>query len=227
MKCLINKILLTAVVGLIFASTAQAAPTNVTYQMVFVPTWTMASHPVEYPNTFFKKGHFSGLIGATHKASYNIFAPGKKPTPGLENLSEKGKHMPLDSEIQAAIKAGKAGVMIETTDAIKGPAHQPVVTTFKANQKFPLVTVVAMAAPSPDWFVGVRNVRLYAKGKWVPTVSAIAYAWDSGGDRGKTYLAADQNTNSKDRTKIASTKHFIKNGKRIPVGVFVFVRIPE
>lgn len=218
------KFLITTLAAIGFSASALAASQTATYEMVFVPTWTSASHPLEYP---IGKGHFSGLIGATHKANYQIFSKGKKPTPGLENLSEHGKHSPLDSEIQSAIKAGTAGTMIETTEAIRGPVHQPVTTTFKISKQFPLVTMVAMIAPSPDWFVGVRNVQLYSNGKWVPTITKIAYAWDSGGDDGKSYLSEDKDTNPKKKTQLADTKHFVQHGKRVPVGVFVFTRIPD
>ncbi|WP_131781213.1 spondin domain-containing protein [Legionella gresilensis] len=172
-------------------------------------------------------GHFSGLIGATHTAGFKLFAKGQKPTPGLENLSEHGEHSPLDKEIDAAIKAGKAGTLIETKEGIKGPIHEPVTTIFTTTQKFPMVTMVAMIAPSPDWFAGAADVKLYSNGKWVPTITVDAYAWDSGGDDEETFLADDKDTNPKKATKMADTKHFMENGKRVPVGVFVFTKLPS
>ena len=176
MKRLIKKFSFVAIATVLpFASIAQAAPQSATYQMIFVPRWTLASHPFEYPNVPKKQqGNFSGLIGATHKENYAIFAKGKMPTPGLENLSEHGKHSPLNGEIQAAIKAGKAGTIIETTEAIYGPIHKPVSKIFTTTKNFPLVSIVAMVVPSPDWFVGVTNVRLFSNGKWVPTVMQTA-----------------------------------------------------
>ena len=33
------------------------------------------------------------------------------------------------------------------------------------NKDAPYVTVVSMIAPSPDWFVSVRNVQLYKNGR--------------------------------------------------------------
>jgi Spondin_N len=205
---------------------AKAEPMSVSYQVTFVPTWNQSTHPNEYPAKAERLGHFSGLIGATHLANYKIFAKGKKPTPGLENLSEHGKPSPLDSEIKAAIKAGKAGKLIQISSPIKGQVHDPVMTTFQISQKYPVVSMVAMIAPSPDWFVAVR-ARLYSHGKWQPMVVEKAYAWDSGGDNGKTFYADDIDTNPKLTSKPARTKHFVnKNGKAIPVGVFVFKRVP-
>ena len=101
-------------------------------------------------------------------------------------------------------------------------------TEFSLNitKAFPYVSVVAMVAPSPDWFVGISRVKLYQNGEWVPTVTKVAYAWDAGSDNGTTYLSPDKDANPKGMTKLATTKQFMKNGKLVPVGVFVFTRIP-
>src|SRR6266853_347929 len=80
------------------------------YTVVLKSTWTPKTHPFEYP----KGAHFSGLIGASHNVSYSLFALGRRPTPGLERLSEEGKHSPLDDEINAAIAAGRAGMLFES-----------------------------------------------------------------------------------------------------------------
>src|SRR5437879_5517333 len=80
------------------------------YTVVLKSTWTPKTHPFQYP----KGAHFSGLIGASHNASYSIFALGRRPTPGLERLSEEGKHSPLDTEIRTAIDQGNALALFES-----------------------------------------------------------------------------------------------------------------
>ena len=50
-----------------------------------------------------------------------------------------------------------------------------------AKDKYSLVSVIAMIAPSPDWFVGVDSVELCGNdGKWMDTVPAITRVgcWD-------------------------------------------------
>ena len=44
-----------------------------------------------------------------------------------------------------------------------------VVTTVEVTTDYPLVSAVSMIAPSPDWFVGVRDYSLCntTTGKWV------------------------------------------------------------
>src|SRR5690349_8683732 len=71
------------------AAAAKPAPAGpAEYTVIIKSTWTKATHPYEYPSD----AHFSGMIGASHNAHYSIFAIGRRPTKGLERLSEEGKH---------------------------------------------------------------------------------------------------------------------------------------
>ena len=72
----------------------------------------------------------------------------------------------------------------------------------------PRVSLVAMIAPSPDWFAGVAGVSLMEGGQYVAEKTVDLYAHDSGGDDGTTYTAADQDNNPKKATSAASPKHF-------------------
>src|SRR5438105_14947244 len=80
------------------------------YTLIVKSLWTKSNFPLDYPDD----AHFSGLIGASHNSRYSIFAIGRKPTRGLERLYEEGKHSPLNDEIQAAIDAGNALLLVET-----------------------------------------------------------------------------------------------------------------
>jgi len=201
----------------------QAAMGAAEYTVIVKSTWTPATHPFEYPAAGALTGpHFSGLIGASHNASYAVFAEGSPPTPGLERLSEEGKHSPLDEEIRAAIAAGTAGAMLES-----GPLRDfgdSLVTTVRVDQAHPMVSVVAMVAPSPDWFTGVANVNLMEGGGWVPSQTLDLIAYDSGGDDGTTYKAPDRDNNPKKSTSKGMTPHFVINGVAVPVGSVRFIR---
>ena len=195
------------------------------YSVVFVPSWNPSTHPLEYPVTHGKKGLLTPIIGATHNGKYRIFKPGTRPTPGLERLSERGKHDPLDSEIRAAIEAGTAGILIKADAGSEGLNHAPVSLDFEVSSKFSMVSLVGMIAPSPDWFYGASAVQLKSKGRWVPNKTVTVYAYDSGGDLGTTYMAEDVDAKRKQRTKLNESKHFVRRGKPVPVGVFVFKRL--
>jgi len=193
------------------------------YTVIVKSTWTKENHPFEYPSSNPVSGpHFSGTIGAAHNASYAIFAEGSSPTPGLERLSEQGKHDPLDAEINAATAAGTAGPLFQT-----GPLREfadSLVGSVQVDSAHPMVSLVMMVAPSPDWFTGVSNVNLMEGGGWVATKTIDLLAYDSGGDDGTTYKASDKDANPKKPTSRASTPHFVVNGNAVPVGTVTFIK---
>lgn len=188
------------------------------YTLIFKSTWTARTHPYEYPSD----AHFSGLIGASHNAHYSIFAIGRHPTPGLERLSEEGKHSPLSDEIQKAIDAGNALEKFET-GSLKN-FKDSLVTTVRVDPAHPLVSVVGMIVPSPDWFTGAASVNLNENGAWVRSRTLTLPAYDSGGDDGKTYKAADHDTNPKKPVSRASDRHFVVNGKVRPVATLILIK---
>jgi hypothetical protein len=201
-------------------SAAQRAPNEAKetaeYELTFTSTWTAQRHPLEYPEAgAFSGPHFSGLIGATHDGGYHLIREGEMPTPGLERLSEEGKHSPLDDEIKQQIAAGRAGALFET-----GPVKDfsmPVTARFKADANHPMVSFVAMIAPSPDWFTGAADVSLHENGAWVSERTIELVAWDSGGDDGMTYKADDRDTSPKKPTMKSGAPHFQQNGTPVPV----------
>jgi len=193
-----------------------AAPAE--YTVIIKSTWTKTTHPYEYPSG----AHFSGMIGASHNAKYSIFAVGRRPTPGLEHLSEEGKHSPLDTEIRTAIDQGNALMLFES-GGLKN-WKDSMVATVRVDPAHSLVDVVNMVAPSPDWFTGATNVNLDENGAWVARKTLTLPAYDSGGDNGKTYKAPDRDTNPKKPTTRAADRHFVIHGRVKPVAILIFVR---
>lgn len=218
-----RKIHFAALAAIAALPVSALAAEQATYEITFTPAWTARSHPLDYPKAGVLSGpHFSGIIGASHGAGYQLFTTGKTPSAGLERLSETGKHDPLDADIKAAIARGAAGSLFET-DGIRD-LTKPVQFTVTVNGKHPLVSAVAMIAPSPDWFAGVGNVNLMEANGWVVTKTLDVYAYDSGGDDGTTYEAADQDTNPKKATTLAGSAHFVQGGRRVPVARITFTR---
>lgn len=204
-------------------SSASAMSEGVEYTIVLKSNWTAARFPLEYPEAgAFTGPHFSGLIGAAHNPSYSIFAVGTRPTPGLEKLSEEGKHTPLDGEIRAAIQSGAAASLVES-----GPLRNfadSLVATVRVDADHPLLSLVAMIAPSPDWFTGVSSVNLRENGAWVSSRSLELWAYDSGGDDGTTYKAADQDNDPKKPTMQNRDRHFAPRGTALAVGTVTITR---
>jgi hypothetical protein len=221
MKTAVRFTLSAAAAALLFQSATPAfADDGATYEVTVTGLWTAERFPLDYPKAgVLSAPHFSGVIGASHNGQYALFQPGMLPTPGLERLSEEGKHSPLDKEIQDAIAAGRAAALFET-GPIKDFA-QSVKGTVRVNLANPQVSAVAMIAPSPDWFAGVADVSLVEGGKFVAEKSADLFAWDAGSDDGLTYTAADKDVAQKRATAPASARHF---GQK-PVARITFRRL--
>lgn len=208
----------SALAVLVVGTAAQAADTA-RYKVRFDATWTAASHPPGYPAS----AHLSGLIGATHSRSYKVFKDGVTATPGLKALSQRGAHSPLNKEIETAIQAGKAGALFESGPLFKFPGS--IAATFTADATHPYVSVVAMIAPSPDWFTGVSSVSLRKDGRWVDKVTYTLFAWDSGTDDGTTYTAPNAASMPRQSVRLNAARQF-KNGNGLkPVGTVTFTRI--
>lgn len=169
-------------------SPAPAAPGDATYSVTFDVTWSAITHPQSFP----VNAHFSGLVGGTHNGAIQFWTPGTLASLGLQRMAEWGQQTTLAGEVQAAIDAGTGG------SALLGPAIATLpgsaAMSFTATTEFPLVTLTTMIAPSPDWFVGVRNLDLRPGGAWVDELTVDLYPWDAGTDSGANYTSGDQPT---------------------------------
>jgi hypothetical protein len=88
------------------------------------------------------------------------------------------------------------------------------------------VSLVAMIAPSPDWFAGVKDVNLIENGQWVAEKTIDLLPYDSGGDDGTTYRAGDADTNPKKLTSAQTgNPHFDIGGKVLPVATVTFRKL--
>jgi hypothetical protein len=160
----------------------------VTYRLTFISYWSSTSHPIDFPSD----AHFSGLIGGTHHDGFVMWEPGELASPGIQRMAETGSKSPLDEEVMAAIDAGLADVLISGGSMPVSPGE--VTVAFEIQESHPLVSVVTMVAPSPDWFVGVNGVSLRGAEGWIPNLTVDLLVWDSGTDSGETFTAPNEVT---------------------------------
>lgn len=91
----------------------------------------------------------------------------------------------------------------------------------------PLVTVVSMLAPSPDWFVGVSGISLFEDGEFVESKTISLRVYDAGTDNGLTFGSANADTNPAQpisRLTTDSADSDFENGLPI-VGTFTFTKL--
>ena len=188
---------------------------------MFEATWSDATHPIDFP----PNPHFSGLIGAAHSPAVRLWEEGETATPGIENMAETGGKSPLDSEIDSLISGG--GACVKISGGGINPSPGVVTVTFTMSQDCPVVSVVSMIAPSPDWFVGVSGLSLYEGGEWIEQRVVELFPYDAGTDSGSSYTSSDEPTDSPEAIRRIGTEPLLVDGTVPPLGTFTFSRLDD
>lgn len=195
---------------------APTAAPEATYRVTFDATWSAATHAVP------ANPHFSPLIGGTHGPGVRFWQPGAIASDGIEAMAERGNPSPLDAEIRTAIEAGSAQTLIQG-DGTPSPGRVSV--TFRVTRDLPLVTLVTMVAPTPDWFVGVESLSLIENGQWVNEKVVPLVPWDAGTDSGRDFLSPDRDSQPRQPIAPIGSPPLGAAGAALPLGTFTFSRM--
>ena len=189
------------------------------YRLTFNATWSMQSHPNEFPSS----AHFSGLIGMTHNSSSILFNTGEIASDGIKNMAELGRKDPLESEIQDFILSGTGNTLISGGGISLSPGE--VNLEFDIASSHSLVSVVSMIAPSPDWFIAVSNINLIENNEWVSNKIVTVDIYDAGTDDGATFLSADLPSPARIAIVEITTPPLAVNGIVAPLGSITFTKL--
>jgi len=203
-------------VSLVIVSQVMAQGTA-TYDLTFTATWSAETHPDGFPSN----PHFSGMIGGTHNDQVKFWATGEIASDGIKLMSELGGKSTLRSEVMSAIDASNADQIIDGRGIGSSPASAK--TEFTIRPPWNLVTVTSMLAPSPDWFVGVRDLSLLDDdNNWIDSLEVELFVYDAGTDSGTDYTSANDPTIPRENIQRIEEAPFVVNGKLKPVGTFRF-----
>ncbi len=167
--------------GLSLLSTAATAD-RVRYRLEIVNTWSEETHPGAFP----EDAHFSWFGGATHDDRVSFWEVGERASPGIKQMAEDGRTLVLTGEeIAAAIEARTADRSLSyrwwiCPHGIRADACGESVVEFDIDERWPLVTLVSMLGPSPDWFIGVSGLALRENDRWLPSVVVDLTPYDAG-----------------------------------------------
>jgi hypothetical protein len=168
-----------------------------TYTVTFESTWSQATHPHGSGNLP-GNAHWSKLVGATHNSQLTFWEIGEIATPGIEAVAEQGSNTAFFTEINDAITANNANNLIDGPD-LDTPAGQIVISTIETTQDYPLLSLVSMIAPSPDWMIGVNSIELIDPfGAWEESIVLDVYPIDAGTDSGTDYTSPNANIDPKE-----------------------------
>ena len=192
---------LLAVPVAIGLSAPPAASQTITYQVKFEGNWTLASTP----GGVVGGAHFTTLIGGVHGSGVTFWASGQKASAGVELVAELGYTPTFRSEVLASPHTGS---VIQAGPS--GGGTGTATFNIDVTRTHPLVTLLSMIGPSPDWFVGVSGVSLLdGSNQWRASHVVDLFPYDAGTEDGTEFTLGNPATSPQGViTGIAGTGKF-------------------
>lgn len=82
-------------------------------------------------------------------------------------------------------------LILQSGGATNGTAHAMGINV-EVTADYPMVSLVSMIAPSPDWFTGIKGVNLCNNGMWRDYMNiTMLHPWDAGTDDGQMFDSAN------------------------------------
>lgn len=212
--------LLTLIIFCVFITPSSFTQTETAdYSLTFEAAWSAGTHPDSFP----PGPHFSGLIGAVHNGQVKLWEKGELASDGIEQMAETGGKTNLRAEINSAINDGTALSLIDGGGIGRSPGETSI-SSIQVSLDYPLITVVSMIAPSPDWFVGTESLNMLQDGDWIREIEIELFPYDSGTDSGANFTLPNADTHPPEPVFAIEGAPFLNNGELEPLGVFRFVR---
>ncbi|KAK7873957.1 hypothetical protein R5R35_012966 [Gryllus longicercus] len=175
------------------------------YQLVFEGLWSNVTHPKDFPFSLWLT-HFSDVIGASHERNFSFWGEGQIASDGVRMVAEWGSVRGLEQELRASarhlrtlIKAG--GLWYPNVNANTS-------TNFRVDQRRPLLSIVSMLGPTPDWIVGVSGLNLCTRDcSWVERKTVDLFPYDAGTDNGITYMSPNSPTIPREKIRRITTMY--------------------
>ena len=102
-----------------------------------------------------------------------------------------------------AVKGKPTPRIYKVYKASAGSAPTETVTMeIMVKDKYSLVSIITMIAPSPDWFVGIDSVNLCGSNGWEKSVEISLPGWDGGSDSGLGFESGNEMTMPHDLVKL-------------------------
>jgi len=143
-------------------------------------------------------------------------------SPGIVNMAETGSKNPLTAEINSVINSGQGQTLLSGGGVDPSPGS--VSLEFDISDSHPLVSLTTMIAPSPDWFVGVRDLNLFENGDFIDRTVTVAI-YDAGSDSGTSFASGNQSTNPMAAISMITGGPLSVNGSIPSMGTLTFERI--
>lgn len=165
-----------------FACEKEETPINTfseaSYQVTITGLWTSPQFGVP------PSAHFTYFSGVVHNEKATMWKEGSLASPGVESIAETGNQFPLFAEVDLMIAQKVAMAQINIPPP---PPNGSISRTVYCNSNFSRFSFASMLAPTPDWFVGIRNVNLYRNGAWIADTTIQMHTYDAGTEDGDVF----------------------------------------
>jgi len=169
------------------------AQSEANYTVTFTSNWTQTAHPHSSGNLP-GNAHWSKLVGATHNDQVVFVEMGGLASPGVEDIAELGSNTIFFSEVNGAIALNHANFIIDGDD-LPTAEGQIIINDIITTEDYPLLTLLSMIAPSPDWMIAMNSLSLLdINGEWIDEIIINLYPYDAGTDSGVDYTSPNMNT---------------------------------
>ena len=159
------------------------------------------------------------MVGAAHDSSATFWQESSPAGAGVKAVAETGSTSQWASEVSTAIAASTARASISVSNGFGATASGSAF--FDVSDGFPLVSLIARLAPSPDWFVGVSGLSLQEAGEWVLHKEVPLYPFDAGTEEGTGFAQNNPATDPPNPiTSLSGTAPFSDQ----PIATLVFDR---
>ena len=174
---------LVAATGILWPAPPAAAQDGgasaATYEVTFQGNWTLESTP----GGVVSNAHFTTLIGAVHNDDVTFWQSGGRASPGVEQVAETGITSRFRSELEAS---PHAAAIVSRSVAFGGTGSATF--SIDVTRDHPLVTLLSMIGPSPDWFVGINGRSLLDEsGRWTARDEVDLFPYDAGTEDGDEF----------------------------------------
>lgn len=182
----------------LFAVSSPALAVQTDYEISFEGRWT---DNLPRPGS----AHFTTLVGATHNSNVSLFSVGGLASPGVELVAETGITSTLQNEINGLIPGGNVDQLVLGTDSFITP-EETNTFTITVDDQFPLLSLLTMIAPSPDWIVGIHDLSLVdGNGKFISQIVLDLNSYDAGTEEGTGLSLSNPATNPQEQITALDT----------------------
>lgn len=168
------------------------------YTISFTSVWdSEANNPLNGNSTSAmpENAHWSDLVGTTHTNEVEILQMGSLASLGVKNVAELGSNTALMNEVQDLIQNGDANQFLQASFQDFAPRTSATLMDIEVSENYPMLSLLSMIAPSPDWMIAVNSINLRDENGWRDEIIIDLFPYDAGTDSGTDYSSSNQVTN--------------------------------